>query len=55
MRHLPECFSNNRAWAAHPVAEAPESFRQLCDLADGLLRILDLSTDGPAGRGSNEA
>ncbi len=32
MRHLPELFANNRAWAAGRVAEDPEYFRRLCGL-----------------------
>ena len=32
MRHLPELFANNRAWAAGRVAEDAEYFRRLCGL-----------------------
>lgn len=32
MRHLPELFANNRAWAAGRVAEDPAYFRRLCGL-----------------------
>ena len=32
MRHLPELFANNRAWAAGRVAEDPEYFARLCGL-----------------------
>jgi carbonic anhydrase len=32
MRHLPDLFARNRAWAAARVAEDPTYFQRLCDL-----------------------
>jgi carbonic anhydrase len=32
MKHLPELFTNNRAWAAGCLEEDPEFFRRLCAL-----------------------
>jgi carbonic anhydrase len=32
MRHLPELFARNRAWAAAQVAEDPDYFKRLCGL-----------------------
>jgi len=40
MRHLPQLFANNRAWAAGCVAQEPDFFGRLCDLqAPGYLWI----------------